>query len=387
MPSCTETIDEVAHQPAWPDQAMLWRARHQLAALPRLVGEVECADLLAALARVARREALIVQAGDCAERFADATERAVAGRIDQLDRMARTLSGRTGLDTVRIGRIAGQYAKPRSAAVETLPDGSVVGSYLGDAVNDLASIGSRTPDPRRLLIAHHCADFTLRRLRESWAGRPPAERMYASHEALLLDYEEPLLVDRPGGRLASSGHLLWIGRRTNAVRGRHVALASSLVNPVGVKIGPETSPAEARQLSLGLNPLRVPGKVIFIARFGAGQVASGLPPVVAEVTRHGASVSWVCDPMHGNGFRLGGVKTRAVSDIKAELRGFVETLTRQGQWPAGVHLECAPDDVTECVADRLPGTGADFSRYRSACDPRLNRAQADDVIEFFATLL
>lgn len=374
------------HQPRWPDRETLLRTRRQLAVLPRLVTGDECSDLRECLARVARREAVVVQAGDCAERFADATRSVVDAKIAQLDGFADRIASATGLGTVRIGRIAGQYAKPRSSPTETLPDGRVVTSYLGDAVNDFDRLDRREPDPSRLLVAYHCAAFTLRALRASWADRPTHTRMYASHEALLFDYEQPLLAGDTA-RYGSSGHLLWIGQRTRDLTGAHINLVRTLANPIGVKIGPGISPEEAVRLSRTLNPSGVDGKVVFIARFGAREVATALDPLVAGVAAHGAPVTWLCDPMHGNTFRLGLTKSRAVSEVKTELRVFVETLRRHGQWPGGTHLECTPDTVTECVAEPTAPATTAFPDYRSACDPRLNAEQADDVIHHFTTLL
>lgn len=374
------------HQPRWPDRETLLRTRRQLAVLPRLVTSDECADLRECLSRVARREAVVVQAGDCAERFSDATTRTVDAKIAQLDGFADRISSAIGLGTVRIGRIAGQYAKPRSSPTETLPDGRLVPSYLGDAVNDFDRLDRREPDPSRLLIAYHCAAFTLRALRASWRDRPPESRMYASHEALLFDYEQPLLAGDTDP-FGSSGHLLWIGQRTRQLTGAHIGLVRTLANPIGVKIGPGISPEEAVRLSRTLNPAGVDGKVVFIARFGAGQAATALEPLVAGVAAHGAPVTWLCDPMHGNTFQLGAVKSRAVSEIKAELRVFVRTLRRHGQWPGGTHLECTPEAVTECVPEPTVRATTAFPDYRSACDPRLNAEQAEDVIDHFTSLL
>lgn len=359
-----------------------------MSVLPELVAEEECRALTRQLSRVGRREAVLLQMGDCAERFADATASVVADKVAHLERTADTIRAQTGCDVVRVGRMGGQYAKPRSRRTEILPDGTLVTSYFGDAVNDLDDPGARRPDPRRLLTAYHCAALTLAWLRRYRAQRPPADHVYASHEALLLDYEWPLLATGARGRFASSGHLPWIGHRTRSLNGRHVELLESVTNSVGVKIGPGITPEQACRLSRRLNPEACDGKLLFITRFGADRIDDELPPLVDEVARKGHPVIWVCDAMHGNTMNAGERKTRTVRAVKNEIRAFVRIMKENRQWPGGLHLETTHANVTECVDGRLDhGRAPHFPRYLSACDPRLNGEQTAEVADYFSTIL
>ncbi|WP_229397566.1 3-deoxy-7-phosphoheptulonate synthase [Micromonospora okii] len=380
-------------QPAWPDPGHVATVRDALADRPPLVGWAECADLLAALADAHRGERLVLQAGDCAERFADATDAALDARIAHLYALADALRADTGRPCVTVGRLAGQYAKPRSSPTQTLGDGTVLPAYRGDLVNGCAPTAeARRPDPRRMLTGYDSSALALARVRASRAGRPAAEALYASHEALLVDYEQPLVRAHATGRYASSGHLVWIGDRSRDCDGWHVRWAAALDNPVAVKIGPTTTPHDAVRLSRLLNPHGVPRKLAFVTRLGARHVHRLLPDLVTEVTRRGAPVLWLCDPMHGNTVVLrGGAKTRPLQAIHDEVAGFVRALRYRRQPPAGLHLEVAPDDVTECVATpedtpAVPDRVA-LPRYTSACDPRLSPAQARALLAHFARLL
>ncbi|MEU2614618.1 3-deoxy-7-phosphoheptulonate synthase [Micromonospora sp. NPDC007271] len=375
-------------QPPWPVRDRIDAVRCELARRPGLVTEDECADLAAVLA-LAWTGTQVLHAGDCAERFADSSPGTVAGKVAQLDALAELLRSPTGRPAVRIGRLAGQYGKPRSSAWETLPNGRRLPAYRGDAVNDPApEPGARRPDPRRLLAAYRHSGRTLAGLRDAWAGRPKPERVYASHEALLLDYEEPLV--RTGWqRYSASGHLLWVGDRTRQLGGPHVALLASISNPVAVKVGPGMLPEEIAALCRVLNPDRVPGRLTLIARLGASRVHALLPPLVAAVAATGVPVLWLCDPMHGNTVRTrDGVKTRPIEWIEQEVAGFVAVLRSAGVAPNGLHLEITADEVTECYAGPAArACAARLPRYRSACDPRLDAEQARQIVAGYAGLL
>ncbi|WP_433871545.1 3-deoxy-7-phosphoheptulonate synthase [Saccharopolyspora sp. CA-218241] len=375
-----------AQQPDWPDTELLDQVRRTLAERPGLVAEDEIEQLSAALADAARGRALVLQGGDCAEPFADAAPATVRRKVDHLRGLASVLRSGTALPVVTIGRIAGQYAKPRSARFETLPDGRNLPSYRGDAVNDVtADRVLRTPDPTRLVTAYDSARRVLDTIRATGLGRPADERVYAAHELLLMPYEEPLRRTGRGGHYSASAHFGWIGDRTRQPDGAHLALAESVHNPIGVKIGPGAAPGDVVELARRLNPDRVPGRLTFIVRMGADRIDRFLPPLLDEVAERAGPVVWLSDPMHGNTVRTGsGVKTRYLSTIVAEVTSFARLLRARGLWPAGLHLELTPDPVTECVD--APGPQPDFPDYRSACDPRLNPAQAARIIDAFLAL-
>ncbi|ASU84919.1 3-deoxy-7-phosphoheptulonate synthase [Nocardiopsis gilva YIM 90087] len=388
--SLNPTTAAAAQQPDWPDGDLLGHVRRTLRELPGLTTEEETEQLGTALAEAARGEALVLQGGDCAERFHDAVPARVRRKLDHLQGLASVLRAGTDLRVVPVGRMAGQYAKPRSDSYETLPDGRRVPSYRGDAVNDPAADPAlRTADPTRLVNAYDCSRSVLRTLRASWTDRPADERVYTGHELLLLPYEESLVRTGRRGDYAASTHFGWIGARTRSLDGAHVGLAASVHNPIGVKIGPRTSPTEAVELVRRLNPDAVPGRLTFIVRMGAEHLETYLPPLVESVAAYGAPVVWLSDPMHGNTFRTpDGVKTRSMSAMRAEMEGFVRVLRQHRQWPAGMHLELTPDPVTECVD--FPEAAADrraFPDFRSACDPRLNPAQAERIVHAFLDLL
>jgi 3-deoxy-7-phosphoheptulonate synthase len=420
----------VAQQPQWPDQAALKAVTSEIARIPPLVFAGECDNLTRRLAAVARGEAFVLQGGDCAETFAGSTADAIRGKLRTLLQMAVVLTYAASVPVVKIGRVAGQFAKPRSQDTETR-DGTELPAYRGDAVNGLEfTAAARTPDPNRLLRACHYSAATLNLCRaftqggyadlrqvHAWntdfvasspagqryealageidraltfmhaSGADPAEfhtvEFYSSHEALLLDYERALtrIDSRTGLPYDTSAHFPWIGERTRALDGAHVEFFRHVRNPVGVKLGPSTTPQDAVALADRLNPDNQPGRLTFVSRMGASRVRSCLPPIVEKVAASGAQVVWVCDPMHGNTIEApDGRKTRHVEDILAEVTGFFEVHRALGTHPGGIHIEFTGDDVTECVGGSHGLTEDDLtSRYETACDPRLNRGQSLDL--------
>jgi 3-deoxy-7-phosphoheptulonate synthase len=414
-------------QPDWPDRDRLKTVTGELAALPPLVLADECDVLRERLAAVTRGEAFVLQGGDCAETFEGATADAVRAKLRTLLQMALVLTYGASVPVVKIARLAGQFAKPRSSAFE-VREGATLPAYRGDAVNDLEFTPlARTPDPGRLLRAYQCSAMTLNLCRalttggyadlrqaHAWnqdfvsespsgqqyerlageidralafmhaCGTDPQElrsvELFSSHEALLLDYEHALtrIDPRTGRAYDGSAHFLWIGERTRAMGGAHIEFGRGIGNPVGVKLGPSTTPADAVALAEALNPDRVPGRLTFITRMGAARIRDLLPPLVQAVR---APVAWICDPMHGNTITApSGHKTRRFEDILAEVDGFFEVHRALGTHPGGIHIEFTGDNVTECTGGSHQIAEADLhQRYETACDPRLNRSQSLDL--------
>ncbi|MDT8915986.1 3-deoxy-7-phosphoheptulonate synthase [Amycolatopsis sp. PS_44_ISF1] len=388
-----------AHQPDWPVPAELAAVRRELRARPPLVDAHSCHALAGELEFVARGEAVVIQAGDCAELFADSARHRVQAKASQVHQLCEIVES-AGIPAVRIGRFAGQFAKPRSCATEILADGSEIPVYRGDAVNGLApTAAARRPDPARLLTAY---DFTARGLDalfmrqlllsegSSGIGSMLAPT-YISHEALLLDFEHGLLRPDParGGAYASSAHLVWIGERTRQLDHAHLAFAERITNPVGVKIGPGATPEELIAIVDRLAAGRGRGGLILIIRMGAQKIADRLPTLVAALGSRAGQVSWLCDPMHGNTRKTStGRKTRVVTEIQAEIEQFCRILRERRLHPGGLHLETSPDPVTECLDTMAGLTGSrEPDRYESACDPRLNPVQAEQVVRHFTRLL
>ncbi|HUQ58822.1 3-deoxy-7-phosphoheptulonate synthase class II [Lentzea sp.] len=367
-------------QPEWPDRARLDEVVDDLAASPSLVTPQECDALTAQLAQVAEGTAFLLQGGDCAERLDTLSTQAIRRKLLLLRQMSTILTSASTLPVVTVGRIAGQYAKPRSSPTETV-DGRTLPVYRGDAVNGIGfTPAERQPDPARLRRVYDASRYTVDVLRGE---------LRTSHEGLLLDYEEALTRRDPrsGRRYAGSGHLLWIGDRTRQLDGAHVAYFASIDNPVAVKLGPSTTPEHALALIDRLDPDRRPGRLTFIVRMGVRRVRDLLPELVEKVTASGAPVAWVCDPMHGNTFQApNGYKTRRFTDVLAEVAGFVEVHRALGTHPGGLHVELTGEDVTECV-----GRGVGFDDlhrdYESACDPRLNAGQALELAFLVAEML
>jgi 3-deoxy-7-phosphoheptulonate synthase len=376
--------------------------------------------------------------GDCAETFVANTADSIRARLKTVLQMAIVLTYGASMPVVKIGRIAGQYGKPRSSAEETI-DGVSLPSYRGDAVNGLEfTLESRQPDPMRLVQTYHASAATLNLVRaftqggyadlrqvHSWnqdfvsestpgkryeemaeeidralsfmtaCGADPEEfkraDFYASHEALLLDYEKPLTrVDSRTGNLYDvSGHFVWVGERTRELNGAHIDFVSKIKNPIGVKIGPKTTESDILGLLEKLNPEKIPGRLMFITRMGAGNIRNVLPKLVAAVQKTDHPVLWVCDPMHGNTTEAAsGHKTRLLDDVIDEVRGFFEVHKAQGTHPGGIHVELTGDDVTECLGGIGGVSETDLPfRYETACDPRLNRIQSLDLAFQVADML
>jgi 3-deoxy-7-phosphoheptulonate synthase len=428
-----------AQQPAWPDPAAAADVVAELSGLPGLVMPAACDALRQRLAAASRGEAFVLQGGDCAETFAAVTDSQVRDKLRTILQMAVVLTYGAGLPIVKIGRMGGQFAKPRSADVEALTG---LPSYRGDAVNDFEPTESaRTPDPRRMLQAYASSAETLRlldvhtdggmadlRLVHDWnkdfvRSSPAGERyerlaqdidralafmracgvdvdheqtmhgveFFASHEALLLDYEGALTRydDERSATYDLSGHMVWIGERTRAIDGAHVEFASRIANPIGVKLGPDATATEAVELAERLDPDRSAGRLCFITRMGAGRIRDRLPQLISGVESAGAAVTWICDPMHGNTISSpSGYKTRQFDDVIDEVRGFFEVHRALGSRPGGIHVELTGDDVTECLGGALDIDHADLGgRYETRCDPRLNTGQSLELAFLVAGML
>ncbi|WP_149184541.1 3-deoxy-7-phosphoheptulonate synthase [Streptomyces sp. TRM49041] len=369
-------------QPDWPDQAVLTAVRGRLAAAPALVDADDVRELRSLLAAAAAGEAQIVQTGDCAEDPAECTPGYVARKAALLDVLAGVMKARTHKPVIRVGRLAGQFGKPRSKPTEVV-NGVELASYRGHMVNSPEPDPVlRRPDPERLWAGYRAAADVMEILGRHGGRRPfPAEApVWTSHEALLLDYEGPMLRTGPDGSLLlTSTHWPWIGERTRELDGAHVALLAAVANPVACKVGPSMTAPELLALCERLDPGREPGRLTLISRMGAGTVAERLPELVRAVREAGHPVLWLCDPMHGNTVSApGGVKTRYVTTVVQEVLEFQAAVTDNGAVAAGLHLETTPDDVTECVLD-ASSTGELGDKYTTFCDPRLNARQAFEV--------
>jgi 3-deoxy-7-phosphoheptulonate synthase len=435
------------HQPAWPDEAAAEAARAELKAMPPLVFAGEARSLTTSLAAVCEGRAFLLQAGDCAESFHDyekltdtgAAYAAVAirERLQILLQMSAVLTYGAAFPVVKVGRIAGQFAKPRSSPT----DGNGLPSFFGHMVNDDGpDPAGRVPDPARMVRAYHQSAATLNLLRaftkggfadltqvhrwnQDFVASSPQGRRYeqlaseieralafmaacgidlaatpqlhqvdvwTSHEGLLLDYEEALTRrdSITGDWYDCSAHMLWIGNRTRELDGAHVEFFAGVHNPLGVKVGPGTAPEELVELCARLNPDRIPGRLTLIARFGAGRVVDELPPLLRAVRDAKHPVVWASDPMHGNAFVVGGRKTRHFDAIMEELEGFFGSCRAERVWPGGVHLEYTGEDVTECLggSEELAEEHLDH-RYETLCDPRLNARQSLDLAFRLAELM
>lgn len=415
--------------PDYPDQSALNAVEAQLAKYPPLVFAGEARRLKKHLAAAAEGRAFLLQGGDCAESFAEFSADNIRDTFRVMLQMAVVLTYGAKVPVIKVGRMAGQFAKPRSAPTEII-NGVELPSYKGDIINGFdPTPESRIPDPQRMLQAYTQAAASLNLLRafstggfadihrvHSWtlgfADQDKAERyrevsnrisdaldfmnaagvnaetahelasveFYTSHEALLLEYEEALCrIDSISGKpVAGSGHMVWIGDRTRQVDGAHVEFCRGVLNPIGLKCGPTTTAEDLRILMAKLNPENEPGRLTLIARFGAGKVGEHLPRLIRTVQEEGANVLWSCDPMHGNVIKSStGYKTRPFDSILREVREFFAIHKAEGTIPGGVHFEMTGKDVTECTGGLRAVSDEDLSdRYHTACDPRLNASQS-----------
>ena len=425
----------------YPDGAALTRVEQQLRSYPPLVFAGEARNLKARLAEVANGKAFLLQGGDCAESFKEFHPDNIRDTFRTLMAMSVVLTFAASRPVVKIGRLAGQFGKPRSEQTET-QDGVTLPSYRGDNINGIDfTPESRIPDPERLVKAYSQSAATLNLIRafanggyadlhnvHRWmvgfvADSPQGKRyqeiadriseaigfmeacgitpesvpqvrhvdVYTSHEALLLGYEEAMTrVDSTTGDwYDTSAHFVWIGDRTRQLDGAHVEFARGIKNPIGMKCGPSLEPDDLLRLIDVLNPSNEPGRLTLIARFGADKVEAGLPKLVRAVTKEGRSVVWSCDPMHGNTLKTqSGFKTRPFDRILAEARAFTDILPAEGAYPGGVHVEMTGQQVTECLGGASAVTEEDLSsRYHTHCDPRLNGQQALDLAFLIAEQL
>jgi 3-deoxy-7-phosphoheptulonate synthase len=380
---------EARQQPFYPDPAALAAAERELAAYPALVAADDSARLRALLAEAQAGRAFLLQGGDCAESFADFSPATIASTHRLIAAMARRLAEASGLPVIRVGRIAGQFAKPRSAADEAR-EGHSLPAYRGDIVNSTAfDAAARRPDPDRMFRAYAQAAATIAHL-DALASAGDGERVFTSHEALLLPFEQALVRPAENGRAhGGSAHFLWIGHRTLFEGSAHVEFARGLANPIGLKCGPGLEPDALLRLLDRLDPEGVPGRITLISRMGRGEIARLLPPLLRSVAASRRPVLWVCDPMHGNTVQVaGGYKTRPVEHILEEVGLFFALLAAEGLRAGGLHVEMTGRDVTECTGGEARLTEAQLGdRYHSQCDPRLNAGQAMELTELAARLL
>jgi 3-deoxy-7-phosphoheptulonate synthase len=422
-----------AQQPTWPDEAALEAALTELRAMPPLVFAGEARTLRSTLARVAEGNGFLLHAGDCAESFAEFSADNIRDKLKVILQMSLVLTYSTGVPTLKVGRIAGQFAKPRSAPTEQR-DGLELPSYFGDIVNDFAfESAARRAEPQRMVRGYNQAAATLNLLRaftkggfadlreaHQWnlqfiASRREGRRydelaqeieralrfmaacgidleseaqlhevdFYTSHEALILGYEEALTRrdSLTGDWYDCSAHLLWIGHRTHQLDGAHVEFLSGVHNPIGLKVGPDVTPDELVELCRRLDPAREAGRLTLVSRMGADKVSEHLPALLRAMQRAGHPVVWACDPMHGNTFaHESGYKTRHFDAVMHEVEQFFDCCAQQGVWPGGVHVELTGDNVTECLGGGDEVRGEDLeSRYETRCDPRLNARQSLDL--------
>jgi 3-deoxy-7-phosphoheptulonate synthase len=431
----------VLQQPEWPDPARLEAATARLKALPPLVFAGEARRLRESLAAVCEGRAFLLQAGDCAESFHDFSAITIREKLKILLQVSAVLTFGATLPVVKLGRIAGQFVKPRSESTERIGD-VVLPTFRGHMIHgDEPFAEARVPDPDRMVQGYHQSAATLNLLRaftkggfadlnqvhvwnQEFVSSSPEGRRYeqlaseieralrfmaacgidlgserrlhevdvfTSHEGLLLDYEEGLTRrdSLTGDWYDCSAHLLWIGERTRQPDGAHVEFFSGVHNPLAVKLGPKATPEDVVALCERLNPLRIPGRLTMIARMGADRVRDLLPPLLRAPRAEGHPVVWACDPMHANVFRTeAGVKTRRFDAVMGEIEGFFAACWQEAVWPGGVHLEFTGEDVTECLGGSEEVLEEQLStRYESLCDPRLNARQSLDLAFRLAELM
>lgn len=368
------TRTPVLQQPKWPDPASVEVIRQELSGLSPLVDVDSPGRLRSLLAEVAEGRSLVLQAGDCAEDPSECTPELVGRKVRLINALADVVGAISGKPVIRVGRIGGQYAKPRSLPTERVGDlelpvfrGHLVNSPVFDALE-------RQADPQRLRAGYQAASEVMSHLGAGPGAGAGDPEVWTSHEALVLDYEEPLIrTDAAGRMVLASTHWPWIGERTRQVDGAHVALLAKVDNPVACKVGPTMDVAQLLELCARLDPHRQPGRLTLIARLGADTVADALPPLVAAVKDAGHPVIWMGDPMHANTVAdRHGRKTRMLESIVREIIHFQAAVRSAGATPGGLHLEATPEEVSECIS---PCSAAD-GRYTTLCDPRLNPLQA-----------
>ena len=425
------------HQPRWPDETELNAVVDYLRTLPPLVFAGETDQLSEEMAEASRGRAFVLMGGDCAESFAESTAERIRAKIRTILQMAVILTYGSSVPVVKIGRMAGQYSKPRSSATE-VHEGRELPSYFGDAVNGHEfTAESREPDPRRLVEAYQRSVATLNLIRaftqggfadlskvhewnQGFVANPAYARyetvaaeidramrfmraagvddqslrtvdFYSAHEALILPYEDSLtrIDSRTGRPYNCSAHFLWVGERTRQPDGAHVDMLSKVANPIGVKIGPDAKPADVLALVDKLNPRGKAGRLTLISRMGARKIADRLPPIVEAVRKDGRPVTWVTDPMHGNTISASnGMKTRRLEDILAEIKGFFAVHGELGTHPGGIHVELTGDDVTEVLGGAEEVVEDTLGeRYRTLVDPRLNHQQSLEMAFIVAEML
>jgi 3-deoxy-7-phosphoheptulonate synthase len=422
-----------AQQPDWPDAEAVRMVRTVLESVPPITVPAEVDSLRRQLAEVAKGRAFLLQGGDCAETFMDNTEPHIKANIRTLLQMAVVLTYGASVPVIKIGRIAGQYAKPRSSPTDALG----LPSYRGDMVNSLeATEEARVPDPSRMIRAYANAAAAMNLVRaltaagladlhrvhdwnKDFVRRSPAGaryeamaaeidrglrfmmacgvddaslhgvQLFASHEALVLDYERAMLRLDGGMLYDLSSHFVWVGERTRQLDGAHMAFVSLLANPIGVKLGPSTTQEQAVEYVERLDPEGVPGRLTLVSRMGSARVRDVLPGIVEKVTSAGHDVIWQCDPMHGNTVEsTTGYKTRHFDRVVDEVQGFFEVHRALGTYPGGIHIELTGEDVTECLGGAQDISDADLhGRYETACDPRLNTQQSLELAFLVAEML
>jgi 3-deoxy-7-phosphoheptulonate synthase len=417
---------EAKQQPTWADAEVLEQVKKELAVQPPLVFAGEVDTLRERIAQAARGEAFLLQGGDCAETFVDATADRIRNRIKTVLQMAVVLMYGSSLPVIKMGRMAGQFAKPRSSDFETR-DGVTLPAYRGDAVNGYEfTEESRRNDARRLMQAYHTSSSTLNLIRAFTTGGfadlrqvhawnkgftdNPANKQYesiagdidramkfmeacgvdsaelrsteffVSHEGLLFDYERPMtrIDSRTGTPYVTSGHFIWVGERTRQLDGAHIDFFSRVRNPLGVKLGPTSTVEDVKQIIDKLDPTREPGRLTLISRMGAGKIRDELPKLIEAARDAGATPLWITDPMHGNGITTkNGYKSRRFEDVMDEVMGFFEVHRALGTHPGGLHVELTGDDVAECLGgSEMIDEATLEERYESVCDPRLNHMQS-----------
>ncbi len=416
----------IKQQPLWQDEQQVQAVRDELATLPPLVFAGEVDQLRTRLAAAARGEAFLLQGGDCAETFEGANAQNIRSRVETVLQMAVVLTYGASMPVIKMGRMAGKFAKPRSSDTETR-NGVTLPAYRGDIVNGYDfTPESRAADPARLVAGYHTSASTLNLIRAFTQGgfadlrevhqwnkgftSNPANARYedlareidraikfmeaaqaysdeltradvwTAHEGLLMDYERAMtrIDSRTGTPYDTSAHFVWIGERTRGLDDAHVDFFSRVRNPIGVKLGPSTDVDTMLRLIDKLDPTREPGRLTFITRMGAGKIRDALPPLLEAIKAEGSTPVWIADPMHGNGITTPtGYKTRRFDDVVDEVKGFFEAHHAVGTYPGGIHVELTGDDVTECLGGSEQIDEATLAtRYESLCDPRLNHMQS-----------